>query len=239
MPNTRGRWQAAAVGGLVAGVLWYLNNSLSVLFVAQAARDRAIYSSLAAVPVFMVSVYLFWLILLFGAQVSYTFQNRRTYFASRQADRVHQDGREFVAMRIMIEAARAFLHQSTPPSISALSDRLQIPGQLICQTANTLLRTNLLVEVNQGDCGYFPARPLNLIRVADILQAMRRGVGTRLPTPPDGSRTVAETELARVAEAERQAGDRTLAELVDRVPPPDADPGPASESEKKRASLSV
>lgn len=217
MPNTKVRWDAAMVGGLVAGLLWYLNNSLSVLFVAQAARNRAIYSGLAAVPVFMVSLYFFWMLLLFGAQVSYAYQNRRCYSAWRQMDRIHQHGREFVALRIMTEAARAFAKGTSPPSVASLAESLDIPGQLISQIASLLVRTRLLVETNQAEVGFLPGRPLNDIRVADVLEAMRRGVGESMPTSPDAARSIVESEMTRVVESEQQAGARTLADLVSRT----------------------
>src|SRR5690606_6635517 len=142
MPKAKVQWRAALVGGLVAGVLWLLNNELSVYSVTQISRggnggvgginqNRAIYRSLVAGPVFMVGLYFFWALLLFGAQVSYTFQHRRSFLMARQAERVHQAGREFVALRIMIEAGRAFCTGAPPPTVDSLAERLEVPGQLI------------------------------------------------------------------------------------------------------------
>ncbi|MBX3747450.1 MAG: YihY/virulence factor BrkB family protein [Verrucomicrobiae bacterium] len=217
MPNTRVQWRAALVGGLVAGVLWYLNNELGVRFVTEATRNRAIYNSLAAVPVFMVGLYFFWMLLLFGAQVAYTFQNRHSYLAARRVDRVHQAGREFVALRILIETARDFVRGAPPPSLGVLAERLEVPGQLVSQTLAVLRRTRLLVEVNGGEPAYVPGRPLETIRVADVLEAMRRGLGSQFPTRSDEGRKIAEGVLADVTEAEQEAGGRTLAELVEGI----------------------
>ncbi len=214
MPNTRVQWDAALVGGSVAGILWYLNNSLSVLFVTQATRSRAIYNSLAAVPVFMVGMYFFWLLLLFGAQVACTYQNRRCYLASLRVSRIHQAGREQVAMRIMVEASRAFASGQPPPSLSILAEHLDVPESLVTETAGMLLRNHLLVETDNGEPGFVPARPLQAIRVADVLEVMRRGSGNGAPSRPDGVRQTIERELERVAAAEQKAGARTLAELL-------------------------
>lgn len=214
MPNTKVQWKAAAVGGLTAGFLWYLNNTLSSQFVSQVTRDKAIYGPVAVIPVFMVGLYFFWMLLLFGAQTAYTFQNRRSYLAMRQVNRVHQDGRELVAVRIMVAVAEAFLAGRAAPSIAALADRLEVPGQLISQITGTLLKTKLLVEVSQGETGYFPSRPPESMKVADVLHAMRRGVGSRMPTRRDGGRESVERELTAVAVAEETAGARTLAELA-------------------------
>jgi membrane protein len=214
MPNTRVQWQAAAVGGLTAGFLWYLNNTLSSQFVSQVTRDKAIYGPVAVIPVFMIGLYFFWMLLLFGAQTAYTFQNRRSYLAMRQVNRIHQAGRELVAVRILVTASDAFLAGRAAPSIATLADQLEVPGQLVSQIIGTLLKTSLVVEVNQAEAGFFPSRPPELIKVSDVLGAMRRGVGSRMATRQDGGRQAVERELNAVTEAEELAGRRTLAELA-------------------------
>jgi len=215
VPNTKVQWRAAMLGGLTAGIFWHINNTLSVLTVSRVVRDSKILgAALAPLPVLMVGLYFFWLLLLFGAQVAYVYQNRHTYLALRQTGRVHQQGRELVALRVMIEAARAFREGATAPSKVLLAERLEVPGELLNQVVGTLLKTRLLVEASTGENGLMPGRPLEAIRVADILAAMRRGVGTGLPTRKDPAQVQAETEIGRVVEAEDQAGSKTLAEFV-------------------------
>src|SRR5207253_3978937 len=65
MPNTKVQWRAAAVGGLVGGLLFHVNNLANVLYVSRVVSNSKIYGSLALVPVFMAGLYLSWLILLF------------------------------------------------------------------------------------------------------------------------------------------------------------------------------
>jgi membrane protein len=214
MPNVKVHWRAALAGGVTAGILWYLNNTLSTKFVSQLTRNQAIYGSLAAVPVFMVGLYFFWMLLLFGAQVAYTFQNRRSYLAARQTDRVNQEGREFAALRVMIECARDFVSGAPAPSVGVLAERLAVPNDLVARISTILLQTRLLVEVNGPEIGLAPGRPPHQIRVADVVSAMRRGVGSGLAVHSDPLWARAERELAAVGAAELAAGGRTLAELA-------------------------
>src|SRR5205823_1203984 len=100
IPNTKVDWRAALVGGLVAGVLWHLNNAISVLYVSRVVSNSKIYGSLGLVPVFMIGLYCSWLILLFGAQIAYAFQNRATYLEEKQIESINQRGREFIALRL-------------------------------------------------------------------------------------------------------------------------------------------
>ena len=54
MPNTKVHWQAALAGGLAGGILFHLNNVVSVLYVSRVVSNSKIYGSLGLVPVFMI-----------------------------------------------------------------------------------------------------------------------------------------------------------------------------------------
>src|SRR5215470_621299 len=109
MPNTKVQWKAALVGGAVAGLLLYANNLVSVLYVSRVVSNSKIYGSLGLVPVFMIGLYFSWLILLFGGQVAYAFQNRATYLEEKQVESINQRGREFVALRLMTMVGQRYL----------------------------------------------------------------------------------------------------------------------------------
>src|SRR5208283_3697315 len=68
VPNTRVRFGAAFVGGVVGGSLWHLNNIFGFLYVSRFVSNSKIYGSLGLIPVFTIGLYFSWLILLFGAQ---------------------------------------------------------------------------------------------------------------------------------------------------------------------------
>src|ERR1051325_11987130 len=108
IPNTKVRWKAAVVGGAVGGILFHLNNLVSVLYVSRVVSNSRIYGSLALVPVAMIGLYFSWLILLFGAQVAYAFQNRATYLEEKQIENINQRGREFISLRLMTCVSRRF-----------------------------------------------------------------------------------------------------------------------------------
>src|ERR1051325_8379167 len=118
IPNTKVKWQAALVGGAVGGILFHLNNLVSVLYVSRVVSNSKIYGSLGLVPVFMIGLYFAWLILLFGAQVAYAFQNRATYLEERQVENINQRGREFVALRLMTCIGHRFLRGEPPAEVA-------------------------------------------------------------------------------------------------------------------------
>src|SRR5436190_2296248 len=114
IPNTKVRFGAALVGGIVGATVWHVNNVFGFLYVSRVVSNSKIYGSLGLIPVFMAGIYLSWLIFLFGAQVAYAFQNRKLYFQEKLAENVNQRGREFVALRLMTCLGQRF-HRGLPP----------------------------------------------------------------------------------------------------------------------------
>ena len=220
MPNTRVRWQAALAGGIIGGSLWQLNSLFSVLYVSHVVSLTNLYGPLSLVPVFLIGLYFSWLILLFGAQVAYTFQNRAVYFQERQADSVNQLGREFIALRVMTLVGRHFQHGEKPPTGLQISLALGVPTRLTGQILQTLMKAGLLVQITGVEHVYAPGRPLEAITCHDILRALRTGQGRELDTHDDPGRAAIREEFTKIQHAEQAAAAGTLAALVQQSEPP-------------------
>jgi membrane protein len=219
MPNTRVQWRAALAGGAVGGCLWQFNNLFNVIYVSKVVTYSKIYGSFSMVPLFLIGMYFSWLILLFGAQVSYAFQNRLSYRQERQAEGVNQRGREFVALRAMTLVGRRFQKGERAPTVVEMSNLLGVPSRLVTHVLHTLVGAGLLMEVALQETGYAPARPLNQITCQDILQAMRVSQGYELATNDEPARALVRQEFERINLAEQQAAAGvTLQSLVDRLP---------------------
>jgi membrane protein len=217
MPNAKVDWRAALVGGAVGGVLWHVNNSISALYVSRVVSNSRIYGSLGLVPVFMIGLYFSWLILLFGAQVAYAFQNRVSYMEEKQVEQINQRGREFVALRLMASLGERFLCGEPPATTADFAGQLCVPSRLIRQIMHTLGAARLIAEIAGSETAYLPARPLEKINCHDILLAMRATHGQELATRDEPSRREVYGEFHRIEEAERQAASAvTLLDLVQR-----------------------
>jgi membrane protein len=218
VPNTRVRFGAAFVGGIVGGSLWHLNNLCGFLYVSRVVTNSKIYGSIGLVPVLMIGLYFSWLILLFGAQVAYAFQNRKAYLQDKLAENVNQRGREFVALRLMTCIGQRFQHGRPPVTIQEISTELGIPTRLAQQVLQTLLAARLVSETTGAEPAYAPARPLDAINAHHILHAMRTEGGQELPSQNEPVRAKVYGEFARIEEAERQAAASvTILALVNRA----------------------
>ncbi len=205
LPATKVHWRAALVGGIVGGSLWQLNNLLSVLYVSRVVSNSKVYGSLGLVPVVMIGLYFSWIILLFGAQVTYSFQNRRAYFQERQVESLDQRSREFIGLRIMVEVARRFVAREKPVTGAALSELLGVPTRMAGKILQTLVNSRLLAETQQGETAYLPARPLKQISCHDVLHSLRTSRTGNVATRDDAVREQVRGHMERFQDIERAA----------------------------------
>jgi membrane protein len=204
MPNTKVHWRAAVVGGAVGGLLFHFNNLMNVLYVSRVVSNSKIYGSLALVPVFMIGLYFGWLILLFGAQVAYAWQNRATYFEEKQVENINQRGKEFVALRLATLVGQYYLTGKPAPTATQMAMQLAVPTRLIRQIMQTLCAARLIVETAGAETAYLPARPMETITCHDILNAIRANQGQELSTRDEPTRAEVYGEFERIQEAERR-----------------------------------
>ncbi|MDB5795235.1 MAG: YihY family inner rane protein [Noviherbaspirillum sp.] len=70
VPNRMVEWRDAACGGLVAAIAFEVAKRIFVVFVAKFPTYTMIYGALAAMPIFLVWVFVSWLIILVGAVIA-------------------------------------------------------------------------------------------------------------------------------------------------------------------------
>jgi len=218
VPNTKVQFGAACVGGIVGGSLWHLNNLFGFLYVSRVVTNSKIYGSLGLVPVFMVGLYFSWIILLFGSQVAYAFQNRKLYLQERIVENVNQRGKEFIALRLMTLVGQRFQQGEPAASLQQISTALGIPTKLAQQVLQPLLAARLVTEIAGAEPAYLPARPLDAINAHHVLRAVRAGSGQDIATRDEPARAEVLGEFAKIEEAERSAASSvTLLALVNRA----------------------
>lgn len=74
LPSTRVKFIPAIAGGILAGTLLQMNNLLNSLYVVNLVMASKIYGGLGILPIFLFGLYVSWLIVLAGAEFSYSLE---------------------------------------------------------------------------------------------------------------------------------------------------------------------
>jgi membrane protein len=218
VPNTRVRFRAALAGGVTAGVLWAASGAVFTKIVAASTQMVAIYAGFAIFLAALIWIYLSWLILLIGAQLSFYVQNPRYLRVGQTPVRLTSALRERLAFTVMLLIARKFVAGESPWQQRMLAEDLEIPGSALATVVDSLENAGLVTLTEEEEL--LPARDLDGIALHDILHAVRdeRQYETwllwRARTEPVADQVAATIEAAV---RERIAG-MTLRELAARRP---------------------
>ena len=173
-PNTKVQWFAALVGAAVVTALLVLNNLLAFLYVQRVAMQTTLYGSLSLLPVLMAGLYIFWLFILVGGQLSYAVQN--VHFRNSQIvwGGLAESVRERLSLLVLLTIGRRFAACLPPCTASQLGELTKVPTQIINECLNRLLLMGLITPVPpppgeaSADFLFQPARPLGRITLGEF-----------------------------------------------------------------------
>jgi len=177
MPNTRVRVGSALLGGIVGGSLWQIAQVLHVKFQIGVANYNAIYSTFAALPIFMFWLYVSWVTVLLGAEVAYAHQNELAYRQVARSRHHDQPFKEVLALRAMVRVAVAFLTGQPPMRTVQLALDLHVPERSLDEVLGRLRGAGLIALADEHaglDVEVLPARALEHIALGDVLDAIRQ-----------------------------------------------------------------
>jgi membrane protein len=161
--------RAAFTGALVAGTLWEVAKVVYARVATLSVRKDAIYGSLSAIPTFMLWTYVSWIIVLLGARVAYAAWERRADLSAD--DLATPRGRELAAARVLLDVAQAFALGRAPPTPRQLAGRVGCEESTVRGVVGLLVAGGLVREEARG--GLLPARPLDVLTLADVREAAR------------------------------------------------------------------
>lgn len=174
IPNTQVFWRAAISGAAIVAVLLVGNNLLAFFYLQRIDFTRSLYGSLGMLPILMFGLYVFWLFILVGGQISYAVQN--VHFRSSQAawSNLTEATRERLTLAVLLTIARRFQACLPPCNIAALGSTIKVPAQILNECLNRLVDLQLVSmippgpQANASDYLYQPARPLNRMSLGDF-----------------------------------------------------------------------
>ncbi|HWL14210.1 MAG TPA: YihY/virulence factor BrkB family protein [Opitutus sp.] len=174
IPNTRVYWRAAFAGAAVVASLLMLNNFLAFLYVRRVILTESLYGSIGFPLVVMFGLYIFWLYVLIGGQISYAIQNVRFRNSQAAWSSLSEAMRERLLLVVLLTICRRFRDCLPPVAASQLGTMIKVPTQILNECLNRLVDLKLITPLpaaradDPSDLLYQPARPLNRITLFDF-----------------------------------------------------------------------
>lgn len=178
MPHTRIRMKSAILGGIVAGLLWQFAQVLHLESQISIARYNKLYAGFAALPIFLVWIYIAWLAVLIGAELASAHQHEPGYKRPPWLLPNDHAFRQRLTLRLMLLVGQQFVRAKRPWTIPQLADQLGVYESAVESIIEPLVSHDLLaLSGEQGHVQVLVTRDLDGVRVSDILEIVRR------PTP--------------------------------------------------------
>lgn len=174
IPNTHVFWKAAFIGALIVAVLLLLNNFLAFIYVRRVVLSKSLYGSLGILPILMFGLYIFWLYVLIGGQISYAVQNVHFRSSQNAWSTLSPSTRERLSLVVLLTIGRRWQNCLPPCTAPELSTMIKVPTQILNECINLLVDMKLITPIPPADADpstdflYQPARPLNRITLEEF-----------------------------------------------------------------------
>jgi membrane protein len=214
VPNTRVRLSSALVGAIIGGTLWQLANLFFARFIVtsyQIGSKAALYAGFAALPLFLIWLFISWATVLLGAEFAYAHQNITKISWEIRNDRYSEMYREAIALNMLILTGEKFLKGEPAPNRMDLADQFAIPERLANQILQELVDQGMLNIVDEEKSRYAPAKSLDSLKISDILRS-RRTYGISIF--PESKNDITDNLVRRIQEQFDDSLDKTFAELT-------------------------
>jgi membrane protein len=177
MPNTKVNFSAGFIGGIIAGTIFQAAQLAYILFQVGVAKYNAIYGSFAALPLFLIWMQLSWLIVLFGAEISFSYQYVDTYEFEPDLRQISPAFKRLLTLQVANRVISTFSKGKMPLTASNLSQALEIPIRLVQQLLDELVESEIfsITEIKENEkLAYQPARDINIITIKSIIDALEQ-----------------------------------------------------------------
>ena len=173
VPNTRVKFRYAFLGGMVAGTVWLLFTHIYAQGMVGLARYELVYSTVALFPLLLMWMYFSWIILLFGAELSFAYQNEKTFAMEWLSAGASHAYREALGVRAMTEVAQRFDSAQSPLVAEEFAREWGVPTRLLNDTLESLAEAGLVQKCATQPATYQPGRSIDKITVGDVVRALR------------------------------------------------------------------
>ncbi|MFP3929061.1 MAG: YihY/virulence factor BrkB family protein, partial [Desulfobacteraceae bacterium] len=175
MPNTRVRLTSAVLAAVIAGTAYHVFQWGYIQFQLNVSRYNAIYGSFAALPLFFIWLQISWLIVLFGAEISFAHQNEDTYEFEEDCLNASRAFKRLLSLRITHLLVRNFSEGAPAWTARRISEHLGTPIRLVNLLVHELVECGIFsqaVSADDREPGYQPGKDPDSLTLQYVIDAL-------------------------------------------------------------------
>jgi membrane protein len=217
MPNTKVNFSSGVIAGVIAGTIYQIAQWAYITFQVGMARYNAIYGSFAALPLFLIWMQLSWLIVLFGAEISFAYQYVDTYEFEPDCRHISPAFKTLLTLNIAHLVISTFSKGGMPLTASNISYSLEIPIRLVQQILDELVEAGIFSNTDikkNKESAYQPARDINTITIKSIIDALdQKGVDNIPVAQTEELKSLSEVLQSFSNEIKKSSANRLLKDI--------------------------
>ncbi len=172
LPNTKVKVRAAIWGAAIAALVWSIAKWVFKLYVVKFIPYSAVYGVLGLIPLTVLWIFISWLIVLFGLQLTFTTQHLKSLDAAEIAA-AKKTEEYFIAnnltfINVLREIVVAFESSKSPIESEVLCARLNLPPEFGDKILNHLIKKGLIARTSEPIVGFVPVTDPSNISLKDI-----------------------------------------------------------------------
>lgn len=187
VPNCRVATRSCIIGAFVASCLLFFGSQFYGYYLKLFTNYRAIYGAVAAIPSFLLWLYILWLITLLGAVISR--RHQEGFYAGYLPDYVVSmndlrltvnkgevlQGRIILPFLLLLYIYRAFYKDGSSISLKSVNKKIKVPAEWLDDAYNILVDKGYINFENKKNStdhttyNLFPTKAADKIKVHDVL----------------------------------------------------------------------
>jgi len=202
LPNTKVSAKAAIWGAAVAALVWSIAKWGFGLYVTEFIPYGKMYGVVGLIPLTVFWIYITWLIVLFGLQLTFTTQHLNhldaAAIAAARRSEEYFIANDLTFINIVREIAAAFEANQAPVPSEVICSKLNIPAEFGSKILNHLVANRILIKSSEPIVGFVPAQAPENIKLSDISEVVSKA-GFAQPAAGDA------TGLEQITQSQRNA----------------------------------
>jgi len=170
MPNTHVPFTSAAFGALLGAIFWTFAKGLFGWYFQVIVPQNKFYGGLGTVPFFLLWLYVSWVIVLYGLELSFSHQ----YLKALKGGQLLADFKsphyvQSLFLAVFLCIAEDFRNNKNSSKPGAISRSLEVPETEVHHVLEKLKKSKLIHTVEGTEDFFKPSRPLDRILLKEIL----------------------------------------------------------------------